>query len=44
MIFYEAPHRLKETLTSIEEILGNRKIVLCRELTKKYEEFITRNN
>ena len=42
MIFYEAPHRLKETLKSIEEILGNRSIVLCRELTKKFEEFIKR--
>ncbi|MBU8589855.1 16S rRNA (cytidine(1402)-2'-O)-methyltransferase [Priestia megaterium] len=40
MIFYEAPHRLKETLKSIEEILGNRSIVLCRELTKRYEEFL----
>ncbi|MED3944692.1 16S rRNA (cytidine(1402)-2'-O)-methyltransferase [Priestia megaterium] len=40
MIFYEAPHRLKETLKSIEEVLGNRSIVLCRELTKRYEEFL----
>lgn len=40
LIFYEAPHRLKETLQAIEEVLGNRKIVLCRELTKKFEEFI----
>ncbi|QED45870.1 16S rRNA (cytidine(1402)-2'-O)-methyltransferase [Cytobacillus dafuensis] len=40
IIIYEAPHRLKETLTLIDEQLGNRKIVLCRELTKKYEEFI----
>ncbi|WP_066301998.1 16S rRNA (cytidine(1402)-2'-O)-methyltransferase [Bacillus sp. FJAT-29937] len=39
-ILYEAPHRLKETLTLIEEQMGNRKIVLCRELTKKFEEFI----
>ncbi|KAB2328862.1 16S rRNA (cytidine(1402)-2'-O)-methyltransferase [Cytobacillus depressus] len=39
-ILYEAPHRLKETLTLIEEEMGNREIVLCRELTKKYEEFI----
>ncbi|PLT27766.1 16S rRNA (cytidine(1402)-2'-O)-methyltransferase [Peribacillus deserti] len=39
-ILYESPHRLKETLQNILEILGNRKIVLCRELTKKYEEFI----
>lgn len=39
-ILYEAPHRLKETLTLIEEQMGDRKIVLCRELTKKFEEFI----
>ncbi|MCR2823360.1 16S rRNA (cytidine(1402)-2'-O)-methyltransferase [Lederbergia panacisoli] len=40
LIFYEAPHRLKETLKSMHDILGNRNIVLCRELTKKFEEFI----
>ncbi|WP_394239432.1 16S rRNA (cytidine(1402)-2'-O)-methyltransferase [Niallia oryzisoli] len=40
MILYEAPHRLKETLSLIHEVLGNRKIALCRELTKRYEEFI----
>ncbi|HJV30560.1 MAG TPA: 16S rRNA (cytidine(1402)-2'-O)-methyltransferase, partial [Bacillales bacterium] len=40
IIFYESPHRLKETLTLMLEILGNRRIALCRELTKRYEEFI----
>jgi 16S rRNA (cytidine1402-2'-O)-methyltransferase len=40
IILYEAPHRLKETLTIMLEILGDRRIVLSRELTKKYEEFI----
>ncbi|MDM5331773.1 16S rRNA (cytidine(1402)-2'-O)-methyltransferase [Ureibacillus composti] len=40
IIFYEAPHRLKETLKDLELILGNRNIVLARELTKKFEEFL----
>ncbi|MCF2648604.1 16S rRNA (cytidine(1402)-2'-O)-methyltransferase [Niallia sp. Sow4_A1] len=40
ILLYESPHRLKETLTLIMDILGNRKITLCRELTKLYEEFI----
>ena len=40
IIFYEAPHRLKETLTLIHEVLGNRNMAICRELTKKFEEFI----
>jgi len=40
LIFYESPHRLKETLAIMIEVLGNREIVICRELTKKYEEFI----
>jgi 16S rRNA (cytidine1402-2'-O)-methyltransferase len=40
MIFYESPHRLKETLAIMKDVLGNRKVALCRELTKKFEEFI----
>ncbi|MBR3380153.1 MULTISPECIES: 16S rRNA (cytidine(1402)-2'-O)-methyltransferase [Bacillus] len=40
IIFYEAPHRLKETLTVIKEVWGNRNIAITRELTKKFEEFI----
>ncbi|MCF6515665.1 16S rRNA (cytidine(1402)-2'-O)-methyltransferase [Lactobacillus sp. S2-2] len=40
IIFYEAPHRLKKTLKSMVEILGDREIVLAREVTKKYEEYL----
>ena len=37
MILYEAPHHLKGTLKELYGALGNRKITLCRELTKKFE-------
>ncbi|WP_243388471.1 16S rRNA (cytidine(1402)-2'-O)-methyltransferase [Bacillus kexueae] len=40
IILYESPHRLKETLQLILEIMGNRSIVVSRELTKKFEEFL----
>lgn len=39
MIFYEAPHRLRKTLEDLLHALGNRQVVIGRELTKKYEEF-----
>lgn len=39
LIFYEAPHKLLTTLKDMLEMLGDRKIVLARELTKKYEEY-----
>lgn len=39
LIFYEAPHRLKATLKYLRKHLGNRKAVLARELTKKFETF-----
>jgi 16S rRNA (cytidine1402-2'-O)-methyltransferase len=38
LIFYEAPHRLEQTLTLMYETLGSRAVALCRELTKLYEE------
>ena len=37
MIFYEAPHHLKKTLDELYAVLGDRRITLCRELTKKFE-------
>ena len=40
IIFYEAPHRLKNFLEELLEIFGDRKIVLARELTKIHEEFL----
>lgn len=40
LILYEAPHRIEGVLREIEEALGDRPTVLCRELTKKYEEYI----
>jgi len=40
IILYEAPHKLIYTLNDLYSILGNRKVVLARELTKVYEEFI----
>ena len=37
MVIYEAPHRLVRTLKTLQETLGNRRISICRELTKKHE-------
>lgn len=37
IIFYEAPHRLMETLANMQEILGKRKISISREISKKFE-------
>jgi len=40
LVLYEAPHRLEETLQDIREVLGDRQVVVARELSKIYEEFI----
>ncbi|MDV2686736.1 16S rRNA (cytidine(1402)-2'-O)-methyltransferase [Alkalihalophilus lindianensis] len=39
LMFYEAPHRLKETIEALFTAFGNRRISICRELTKKFEEY-----
>ncbi len=42
IILYEAPHRLVKTLRELKDTLGNRKLTVCRELTKKHETaFVT---
>jgi len=40
LIFYEAPHKLLRTLEDMMEVLGDRRVSLCRELTKLHEEVI----
>lgn len=40
LIIYEAPHRIESTLTLIDKVMPNRHIVLARELTKRYEEYL----
>lgn len=40
IILYEAPHHLVRTLTELYETLGNRRITLCRELTKRFETIV----
>ncbi len=40
LIFYEAPHKLKNTLDDLYKTLGDRRIALCRELTKIHEEVL----
>lgn len=38
VVLYEAPHRLRKTLAELSEVLGDRRLTICRELTKKHEE------
>jgi len=40
LVFYEAPHRILNTLEDIERILGQRPVALAREMTKMHEEFL----
>jgi len=40
LVFYEAPHRLKQTLGDLQQIFGERAIAVARELTKVHEEFL----
>ncbi|WP_430789417.1 16S rRNA (cytidine(1402)-2'-O)-methyltransferase [Virgibacillus flavescens] len=40
LLFYESPHRLKETVSAIQEQFGERQVTLARELTKRFEEYI----
>lgn len=40
LIFYEAPHRILETLEDVNQVLGNRHVVVAREVTKIHEEFL----
>ena len=40
LIFYEAPHRIMESLEAVEQVLGARPVVVARELTKIHEEFL----
>lgn len=43
MIFYESPHRIKETIYAMKEVYKNRNVCIARELTKKYEEYLRFN-
>lgn len=38
LIFYEAPHRIIESLDDMKSVLGNRKVAISREISKKFEE------
>src|SRR2546423_8435726 len=40
LVFYEAPHRILDTLADVDRLLGSRPVVVARELTKTHEEFL----
>lgn len=40
LIFYESPYRILKTLNNIQDIFGDRRIAVCREMTKKFEEVV----
>jgi 16S rRNA (cytidine1402-2'-O)-methyltransferase len=43
LVFFEAPHRIRRTLVEAEQLLGNKPIILARELTKVHEELVVRS-
>jgi len=43
LVIYESPHRIRKTLTDIKEVFPDREIVIGREMTKKFEEYIRLN-
>src|SRR5215470_11989644 len=40
LVFYEAPHRIEESLKNIQEVFGDRKVCIAREITKIHEEYV----
>jgi 16S rRNA (cytidine1402-2'-O)-methyltransferase len=40
LVFYEAPHRIAESLEDIQEVLGDREVCIAREITKVHEEYV----
>jgi len=40
IVLYESPHRIKKSLAELHETFGDRQVVICRELTKKFEEIL----
>ena len=43
LVFYVSPHGLKKTIAAVHEVLGERRVCLARELTKRFEEYIRCN-